>query len=85
MKKISTNSLPVLSSADSGWENWKILIQPIDGKKRKIEQIPVEEMAVAVEWIVSQSFSIDEDGLYREIASLLSVSRWITFTAFMKT
>ncbi|MGB5714928.1 MAG: hypothetical protein WBM44_28915, partial [Waterburya sp.] len=39
------------------------------------EQIPVEETAVAAEWIVSQSFSIDEDALYREIASLLSIGK----------
>ncbi|MEA5513294.1 AAA domain-containing protein [Nodularia sp. UHCC 0506] len=57
------------------WQNWQFVRQPVDNKKRKIEQIPVEELAVATKWIISQSLSIGEEDLYKAIASLFSLGR----------
>lgn len=58
------------------WENLQFARQPIENRKRKIEQIPVEELAVAAEWIIGQSLSIGEEDLYRAITSLFSVGKF---------
>ena len=57
------------------WENLQFARQPIENRKRKIEQIPVEELAVAAKWIIAQSLSIGEEDLYKAIASLFSLGK----------
>ena len=56
-------------------ENLQFARQPIENRKRRIEQIPVEELTVAAEWIIAQSLSIGEEDLYKAIASLFSLGK----------